>query len=96
MGPVEQEDWRERALCREEDPETFFPVGRSDSAGYRITEAEALAICRRCPVLADCREWTIETRQAYGVSGGLGEDERRELISSDARRKRRQRAPEKV
>lgn len=91
---TEQEDWTKRALCRQEDPEMFFPVGRSDSAGYRATETEALKVCARCPVLTDCRAWTLRTEQAYGVSGGMGEEERRAVFRS--RREGKARAPQKV
>lgn len=42
-------DWQDEAPCRNTDPEMFWPnVGEYP--------AEALALCRRCPVLGDCRE----------------------------------------
>ena len=42
-------DWRHRAICRDEDPELFFPVGNSGPALLQI--AEAKAVCQRCPVV---------------------------------------------
>ena len=45
-------DWRHRAICRDEDPELFFPVGNSGPALLQI--AEAKAVCQRCPVTSEC------------------------------------------
>lgn len=69
-------DWRKRCACRNEDPELFFPVGRSGPALLQI--AEVKKVCRRCPVVEPCREWAVETGQG-GVWGGTTENERRTL-----------------
>lgn len=68
-------DWRLNALCSEEDPELFFPVGNTGPALLQIEEAKT--VCRRCPVMEECRQWALETGQDAGVWGGLSEDERR-------------------
>jgi WhiB family transcriptional regulator, redox-sensing transcriptional regulator len=70
-------DWRHEALCRDEDPELFFPIGIGPEAQLQATAAKS--ICRRCPVMDPCREWALETGQNEGVWGGLDEDERRAL-----------------
>jgi WhiB family redox-sensing transcriptional regulator len=70
-------DWRKRAVCRNVDPELFFPVGTKGPALLQI--AEAKQVCAGCPVMSECREWALESRQEYGVFGGLDEDERRAL-----------------
>lgn len=67
-------NWRERAVCRTEDPELFFPVGTSGSALLQI--AEAKTVCRRCPVVKECLTWALENGQDAGVWGGMSEDER--------------------
>ena len=41
-------DWRHEAVCRDEDPELFFPVGNSGPALTQI--AKAKLVCNRCPV----------------------------------------------
>ena len=71
------QDWRHDARCRDEDPELFFPVGETGPA--RQQTAEAKAVCRRCPVAADCLAWALKTGQDAGVWGGLSENERRAL-----------------
>ncbi|WP_243657423.1 WhiB family transcriptional regulator [Frankia sp. BMG5.11] len=70
-------DWRHRALCREEDPELFFPIGTTGPAERQVEEAKA--VCRRCAVTSDCLNWALDTGQDSGVWGGLSEDERRTL-----------------
>ena len=80
-------DWRQSALCREEDPELFFPIGTTGPASVQVTEAKA--VCRRCPSMDPCLTWALETGQDAGVWGGLSEDERRAL----RRARRRNRTP---
>src|ERR687883_1798150 len=76
-------DWRHHAACRDEDPELFFPVGTSGPALLQITEAKA--VCRRCPVNAECLNWALASGQDAGVWGGMSEDQRRALKPRNAR-----------
>ena len=80
-------DWRHRAVCRDEDPELFFPIGNSGPALLQI--AEAKAVCERCPVISECLAWALEPGQDAGVWGGLSEDERRSLKRRRARARAR-------
>lgn len=80
-------DWRHRALCRDEDPELFFPVGNSGPALLQIEAAKA--VCERCPVREQCLEFALATGQDAGVWGGLSEDERRSLKRRRARARAR-------
>lgn len=54
-------DWRHKAICRDEDPELFFPVGNSGPALAQI--ADAKLVCARCPVTADCLSWALKSGQ---------------------------------
>lgn len=69
--------WLDRAACREASPELFFPVGTSGPA--LIQTAAAKAVCRLCPVAADCLAWALASGQDFGVWGGLDEAERRAI-----------------
>ena len=70
-------DWRSRGMCRNVDPELFFPVGRGEQA--RLQTREAKAVCRGCPVLVQCAEWVLTTGadQDNGIWAGMDPDERR-------------------
>ncbi|MEU6328323.1 WhiB family transcriptional regulator [Streptomyces sp. NPDC047049] len=80
-------DWRHDAVCREVDPEIFFPVGNTGPALLQIEEAKA--VCRRCPVMGQCLQWALESRQDSGVWGGMSEDERRAMRRRAARNRAR-------
>ncbi|MCL7490710.1 MULTISPECIES: WhiB family transcriptional regulator [Streptomyces] len=80
-------DWRHDAVCREVDPEIFFPVGNTGPALLQIEEAKA--VCHRCPVMGQCLQWALESRQDAGVWGGMSEDERRAMRRRAARNRAR-------
>src|ERR1700694_1163645 len=80
-------DWRHKAVCRDEDPELFFPVGNSGPALAQI--ADAKLVCNRCPVTTECLSWALDSGQDAGVWGGMSEDERRALKRRNARTKAR-------
>lgn len=85
-------DWRHRGACRDEDPELFFPVGNTGPAALQIEEAKA--VCGGCPVMEQCLEWALETREDDGVWGGLSEDERRAMHRRAARNRGKSRMRE--
>ncbi len=63
------------------DPDEWFPI-TADVAKARDQAANAIAICTRCPVRADCLELSLRHPGdigAHGVWGGLVEGERRAL-----------------
>ncbi len=78
-----RDGWQARAACRDEDPELFFPVGNLGPAARQ--EAEAKAVCARCPVAAQCLAYAMRTGQDYGIWGGMTPDERRALARHDRR-----------
>jgi WhiB family redox-sensing transcriptional regulator len=73
-------DWVQRAKCKDEDPELFFPVGTSGPALEQIERARA--ICMRCEVREDCLEWALASGQDAGVWGGTSEEERKAMRRS--------------
>ncbi|WP_239310383.1 MULTISPECIES: WhiB family transcriptional regulator [unclassified Frankia] len=77
-------DWRHGAVCRGDDPELFFPVGRTGPAVERQI-AMAKAVCGRCPVTRGCLDQAVNTGEDTGVWGGLDPDQRRSLVHSEAR-----------
>jgi WhiB family redox-sensing transcriptional regulator len=73
-------DWRTVALCRDTDPDLFFPIGTTGPALEQIEDAKA--VCRQCPALEPCLEFALATNQESGVWGGTSEEERRKLRRS--------------
>ena len=69
---TEERPWAAFAVCRDRDPDTFFPVTTDG-------EREAIRICEGCPVRIDCLEFAIETRVRFGVWGGVTEKQRRSI-----------------
>ena len=70
-------DWRHRAACRDEDPELFFPISGIGPGARQ--EAEAKAVCARCPVREQCLRYALDNGLDHGIFGGTTEPERREL-----------------
>lgn len=79
-------NWRDRAACIGEDPELFFPEGKTGSTLHQMEEAKA--VCRRCKVAEVCLKWALDSGQDAGVWGGMSEDERRALKSRSTRVRR--------
>ncbi|MEK7422669.1 MAG: WhiB family transcriptional regulator [Actinomycetota bacterium] len=78
--------WRSKAICRDTDPELFFPVG---TTGLALTQiARAKEVCDECPVNSDCLEYALETNQDSGIWGGLDEEERRTIRRQNVSRQR--------
>jgi WhiB family transcriptional regulator, redox-sensing transcriptional regulator len=73
-------NWRHKALCRDMDPELFFPFPGQDEQ-----LADAKAVCRDCPVATQCLEFALANGLDHGVFGGMSEDERRALRVRRAR-----------
>ena len=71
------ETWVALAPCRGADA-LFYPPLRGESATARKRrEDQAKEICSRCPVQADCLQYSLRARQRLGIWGGLNEKERR-------------------
>ncbi|MBM3729509.1 MAG: WhiB family transcriptional regulator [Actinobacteria bacterium] len=69
--------WRQQAVCRDTDPELFFPVGSTGQAVLQLSKAKET--CNQCTVKIECLRFAIDTNQDSGVWGGTSEEERRVL-----------------
>jgi WhiB family redox-sensing transcriptional regulator len=79
------EAWRIRGVCRNVDPETFFP------APNESVDA-AVALCRTCEVQGACLAWALDVGDCHGVWGATTPRERRAMLI--AWRERGHRNPE--
>lgn len=72
--------WQRLGSCRGMDSGVFFhPDGERNPSRSRRT-AQAKEVCGRCPVVEQCREFALQTREPFGVWGGLAEAERRVIL----------------
>lgn len=67
-----EDQWQERALCAQTDPEAFFP----EKGG---STREAKRICLGCEVRDECLEYALSNDERFGIWGGMSERERRRL-----------------
>ena len=68
----EDNQWQDRALCAQTDPEAFFP----EKGG---STREAKRICLGCEVKDRCLDYALAHDERFGIWGGLSERERRRL-----------------
>lgn len=62
--------WEDRAACRDRPDLSWFPVapmGRGPKSEHHDAVAAAIAVCRSCPVINECRE---AGRTESGIWGG--------------------------
>lgn len=71
MSKATQFDWMKQAECKGMPIDIFY-VEEDEPTD------DAKAICRRCPVIKDCREYAL-LHEREGFWGGLSEAERRSV-----------------
>ena len=71
--------WRERAACKNMDPDLWYEGSKVPLGGVRI---DPYKICGACPVVAECLKDALETEGAdtYGIRGGMSAEDRRIII----------------
>lgn len=76
-APSPDTAWMTNRVCLSSDRDLFFPDGSTGTWIPIINQAKA--ICFTCPALWDCQDWAFDTREPYGIWGGLTEQERRRI-----------------
>jgi WhiB family redox-sensing transcriptional regulator len=69
---LDERPWAVYAACKGERSLAFFPQNR-------VEEKAALAICAICPVIDDCLDHALESKERFGIWGGTTERARRKL-----------------
>ncbi len=82
---IPEAEWRERAACLPFPAILFFGLDDNEGAAERhAREQEAKGICTTCLVRAECLDYALSTREAYGIWGGLTEIERKARLQGRA------------
>lgn len=58
----------------------FFPPDFLEHRRYSFDSKPAKKLCRACPFKNECLEWSLQTKQNYGVWGGMDEKQRRQIM----------------
>lgn len=66
--------WAEHALCRQVDPELFFPEERGPTRESRKTKQ----LCLSCDVVTPCLQWALNNNE-HGIWGSTNDSERRTI-----------------
>jgi WhiB family transcriptional regulator, redox-sensing transcriptional regulator len=69
-------DWRDRAACRDKDPDLFFPLAPPNTDAYAEQAARAMLTCGTCPVRVPCHDFAVSAAEQWGVWGGTTPGER--------------------
>ncbi|AMU22984.1 WhiB family transcriptional regulator [Mycobacteroides abscessus] len=77
-----QSGWRHDALCRGMPWDFFYSPDDERGARRRERERRALIICRGCRVVAECRGYALERREAFGVWGATTAEQREQILGS--------------
>ena len=73
-------DWRLLSACRVRDTARFFDAEGEGAVATRRREQGAKALCRRCPVRAECAAHALSHGERHGVWGGFTSRERMRLL----------------
>jgi WhiB family transcriptional regulator, redox-sensing transcriptional regulator len=74
-------DWQVNAACRGTDTSNFYHPENERGPSRVKREMRAKAVCAGCSVIENCLRWALETREPYGVWGGLSPEDRESLLA---------------
>ena len=66
--------WSDAAACKAAPARLFFPPTQESPQRAAVREAKAKAICRTCPVIAQCLDAGLN--ESIGIWGGMTLEER--------------------
>ena len=73
--------WQSMAACRGMDTAIFYHPENERGPTRHRRDWEAKRICQGCRVVGPCLQWALETREPYGVWGGMSVEERQAMQS---------------
>lgn len=73
IGQARELEWQNQGVCRETDPDAFFPEPRDRA--FAVKE-----ICATCPVRGKCLEYSVRTNEPFGIWGGVAAEDRKKYL----------------
>ncbi|HMT49938.1 WhiB family transcriptional regulator [Dietzia sp. UBA5065] len=70
--------WRDHGACLGHE-DLFYSAEDESKGERRRKEEKAKQVCAVCPVFDTCRQFAIESKELYGVWGGLTESDRHKI-----------------
>lgn len=80
LGGREGSEVWELAACYGKDTALFFADEELRGTNRNTDVEKAQEICAACPIIGHCREYSLRTRQEFGIWGGLTAAERRKEL----------------
>jgi WhiB family redox-sensing transcriptional regulator len=75
---IDKEDWHEDAECGKPENKELIP---NFFANKPSKQYKALKLCEICPVRRECLKWALDTKQVWGIWGGLNYKQIRRTLS---------------
>jgi WhiB family redox-sensing transcriptional regulator len=66
----QDEEWKTRGLCRNDDPDLWYPDPADPPLKRAAKTMRAISICKRCPVWAECLRYAFRIEDDWGIFGG--------------------------
>lgn len=76
LDSIPDNPWHLSAVCRDADPEIFFPTRGHN---WNTALATALIYCNACPVTDECLKAALEQGDDWAIRAGTLPSERREM-----------------
>ena len=73
---IDNYGWHEKAACQGENTELFFYDENERGLTKDKKVKAAKAICSSCPVIKECLQWALATKEPAGIWGGTTPEER--------------------
>ena len=77
---IKNYEWQQRGNCVGVDTNVFFPESSLRGIKKIAAYEEAKKYCRSCEVVSECLQFALDTKEPYGVYGGLSEEERNRVL----------------
>lgn len=68
---VDEWEWQLKAACRSMPIGMFFPARGLRGHSLAAIERDAKLVCAQCPIIDRCLTHALETKEPYGIWGGL-------------------------